>query len=397
MPRSLSAVLILCALLRLSLWALTLSDPSIPREPDDYLSMGVALVDSGEFSRPAYPPLYPALLGSLQALFGAQAWRIATGLQVVASILALPLAYDLGKRLYPRGALAFCVLLALDPLLALFPSYLLTEAPFVPMLILLGWLLARAGSSPRRLLPAGLLLGLMLLTRTVTSLLIAGLLPWALLHAWRTRDARFLRQLLLAGAVFLATLLPWMAFNARTHGVFALSSSQDHNFAALYINAGRCRIEAAFCSAQIRPWFPGGTLPDGDPFTVARTARDLALSWALDHPIPVAIATIRGEALRMFTPGSGPWTEIGLGKPAVALSLLWRGSHALLAAIGAAIAWRKAPISRPILWLFLLQYLLLGPIADARFLVPLLPFTAWFGSFALAALAERLQGSSPGP
>lgn len=179
-------------------------------------------------------PLYSAFLAGLHALAG-QNYDDVIRLQVLVFGVYAPLLYLLGKSLHSRR---LGLLLALAGILreantiagsawleASHSRLMMTDFPtaiFIlgSALLVIEWL-KRPASGFRRALCAGGVLGLSLLLRFNTLLLV----PAALGNALLVYGRRW-RRLLGAAALFLlallAAILPWMGRNARYTGVFAL-------------------------------------------------------------------------------------------------------------------------------------------------------------------------------
>ena len=134
-------------------------------------------------------PLYPALLGVVYRLFGADpppfAWI--RGVQLLVGALTPFLVLRLARRLVPgRPAIAWiaAVLTAADGMLLYFESDMLLESLLAPLAVGSLLLMLRAGENgaPRRWLLAGVVLGAFAITRpnilAFTPLLFVGALGW---------------------------------------------------------------------------------------------------------------------------------------------------------------------------------------------------------------------------
>jgi hypothetical protein len=191
------------------------------------------------------PPLYPVLLGGLYAVFGehlvvAQAFNVVLGTGVV--VLATLLAFRLGGR---TAGLVTAVVATLHPSLLAGDGVVLTEP--LALLLLLATLLALDRD---RYAPAGLLAGLLVLTRPSAQLFVPVIAAYLLLSAWRRsgwRSAgpdsgsgfragmrRGLKPALVFALVAVATTLPWVVRNEIVFGKPVLVTSNGFNLAAIY-------------------------------------------------------------------------------------------------------------------------------------------------------------------
>ena len=188
------------------------------------------------------PPLYPAFLALVYFVFGVGAKRffIARLVQTVLAASLVPLTYALAHRLFPdrpRAAVIAAWVIALYPMLVIYPLSLATENLFFVLTLGSTLVLLKANESlaaqhaetqqkrssfsarsvmefllrSRWFILAGLLLGAMALTRSV-SLVYAGL---AVLWIWFALRERKMAVTVFA-MVSLVTL-PWMVRNTLLH------------------------------------------------------------------------------------------------------------------------------------------------------------------------------------
>jgi hypothetical protein len=139
------------------------------------------------------------------------------------------LTWALARRLFPereRAARLSAWVVALYPMLALFPLALATENLFLPLLLasLLALLRAEASRRWTDFALAGLLLGLLALTRSV----VMGFAGLAL--AWLWFGARARRGAFIVLTALLTVTMPWAARNSFLHGRFVgIESSMGYN------------------------------------------------------------------------------------------------------------------------------------------------------------------------
>jgi 4-amino-4-deoxy-L-arabinose transferase-like glycosyltransferase len=169
------------------------------------------------------PPLYPLVLGSIFTFTGttvgaAQALNVMFGCVVV--VLAATVAARLADR--PAGLVAGGLVAVYPPMLAN-DGVPLTEP--LALALMLGIVLALMS---RRLLLAGVLCGLLMLTRPSAQLLVPITAVWllAIRVPWR--------RVLAYAAVTAAVVTPWLIRNEVVFGTPVLVTSDGFNLAAIY-------------------------------------------------------------------------------------------------------------------------------------------------------------------
>lgn len=230
-----------------------------------------------------HPPAYPLLLAAAISLTHAHllAAKLANCTLALLTILAgAGLARDLwGDRagLWTAGVFAFY------PRQLLMPLVLASENLFCPLLLLFVWVAAkrwRGDARPARLAAAaGLLVGLLALTRTVAYVLWVVWLLGAVLAKVRWREiAAELALLLLVEHL---VMLPWAVRNQRAVGRFTFLTTVGG--IGLYIG-NNPRADGDW-----HPWQKGlerlrpGIFARGD-LAVDRAAREEAIRWIRGQP-----------------------------------------------------------------------------------------------------------------
>jgi hypothetical protein len=171
-------------------------------------------------------PTYPLFLAGVIAFVGEDLQRIVTVQHFIFGPLLVALTYLLGRLAAGRlAAILAAALVAVSAPLLLYEHYVMTEVPFALLLLALlcTTILAVKRASLRWAAASGVLLGLLVLCRP-SGQILAPLLALTLLlmaGSWRRRAASI--GLLAVGA--LVIVLPWMAYNAQTQGVFAIAGS----------------------------------------------------------------------------------------------------------------------------------------------------------------------------
>jgi 4-amino-4-deoxy-L-arabinose transferase-like glycosyltransferase len=173
-----------------------------------------------------HPPGYPLFLGVLYAVFGHHE-AVVKIVQACLGGLTCVLVWLIGERLFTRrtGMVAASIA-AVYPLMVFYTGVLLSETLYVFLATLLLHLLVRLRDTPslRGVCLAGVVLGLMNLTRPVTLLLPAALLLWGWLEFASLRRAA-VTAAVIAGITGLM-MAPWVARNDAVLGVTSITTNQ---------------------------------------------------------------------------------------------------------------------------------------------------------------------------
>jgi 4-amino-4-deoxy-L-arabinose transferase-like glycosyltransferase len=162
------------------------------------------------------PPLYPFVLSLLYRIFGAKP-AVARICQVVLGTMIVWLVFVVSKRLFtPWVAWVAAALTAVNPFLVFISGYLLTENLYIVILLLILLAVPKPTWEWRRILPAGLLLGLCSLARPTALGMALWIVAFALLLGDGSIGKRALRGFVILALVGLM-MLPW---GARNHAVF---------------------------------------------------------------------------------------------------------------------------------------------------------------------------------
>jgi 4-amino-4-deoxy-L-arabinose transferase-like glycosyltransferase len=401
------------ALARIGVWALGVSQQTyLSRDTQGYWSLSEDLLSAYDGTNPALletallrPPGYPAILFLFRTV--GDSYTTAALLQSLIGVGAVFLTYHLALRLAGVSVATVAAWwVAVDPLLVVQSSVLLTETIFaVLMLVALAHLTPLAQTAgnlaPWRWATAGLLVAAATFVRPISLYLpilviVVGLFV-ALVH-----DRR---RLIYGTLVFLiAFALPvgaWFVHNSSLTGVPTFSTVQGVNLAlyravgAMIHEEGVSRDEAR---SEMRRLVEAETTPEMNPAEMAAIETRVGIQEILKRPRGYVISAARGSIYTLFGPGqadiqerlsTGRWAAIA--SPVVVLSIVSALGMALFATAG---VWHltRGRAWAPLLLLGLpIVYLLLigsGQESEARFRVPLAPMIAILAAVGVTWLVD---------
>lgn len=239
-------------------------------------------------------PIYPAML-SIGARFGCQCdWRLTSFGQAINSACGLLVIWfvgALGARLFShRVGLLAAAWSAVDPILLFFNALVLTELPYIAMLVGSVWLMVRFADTQclRYVIMAGAVLGLATLTRS------SGLLLPFLYAIWIPiafgRGARRARAIGASVGMLLAMIVVMSPVIYRNYSLFGA-------FVPVRTGSGASLMEA------LGPWADGAPgmdriayppiADDANEVERDRVCREAAVDWASAHPVETVRLAIR--------------------------------------------------------------------------------------------------------
>jgi 4-amino-4-deoxy-L-arabinose transferase-like glycosyltransferase len=236
-------------------------------DPDTYVALAEMVADGQGLTGPytgrptAFrPPLLPLVLGSMLWLGLTPATGICV-LQLTCGVLTTLVTWQIARRLQLAGIwrVLATLCMALDPLLLRYTALPMTEVPAACLLTaaLYCWSVAfspahwadtsRTDSVSRfPSVLAGILLGLLALTRPVGLLIVCFLTAAELLRAWPRR--RLLLQAVVPAIAAMVVTAPWLVRNAlqfnafvpaTTHGGYTLALGNNAAYYADVIRGGQ--------------------------------------------------------------------------------------------------------------------------------------------------------------
>lgn len=304
-----------------------------------YLLLGERLRLEGSYDG-IWAPGYPALIAALGGVFGEATTAALRGLQVLLGTWTVGWVGVVGATLGGRanGVLAAWIAALYLPL-AGFSGLLFSEplhlALFTPALALLaGWAERPEAAGPRRLVVAGVLLGLSTLVRESTLLVLPFLALWTLRHSAPGLPLR-VRPALTLVACTIATILPWTLRNASVHGALvpvAISTGGsahvglnaydvNYDLAGLADDPARApgALRAAIRGPAPDPWAPA---TEGPPAAQARANVAAGLGFAARHPL-YFLRSRAVELVDLLSPLSFPVRSLRLADPGAPLAAPW--------------------------------------------------------------------------
>lgn len=264
--------------------------------------------DGAEVASALHGPAFPALLSLWSRLGGTgyfdhQLASIVLGLPQVLAVVVL--ARLLAGR---RAAVIAGVLVAVYPNIWITDGALFVEGLMAVFTTVATWCVYRFRAAPHRgwVAALGVLIALAALTRGEALLLLVLLLvPIVALTPGLQRRDRW-RHLIVGGIAFVATLLPWMAYNAGRFEVF-VPLSTNSNEVLYYANCDDVYSGHAIgfwsFACQVRYREEHGEAP-GDQAEQSVFWRGLAVDYVKDHidQIPKVVLARVGRQWELFRP-----------------------------------------------------------------------------------------------
>ena len=390
------ALLVVIGLVLRVVYVLLTKDHSLGVDEADYDEAGRFATDGRWFwFTPPYgvphasmwkAPVYPAWIGIVYTVTGGGAGTLVL-LQTLLGPLVIVLTWLLARRLFgSRAALAAAALAAVYPHMWQWEATLHPEALALPLSLLFYLAVLGRQPTPRRVFTAGVLLGVLLLVRPTSGVIVAlPAVAWWITAGFR----RGVGATAVTACVGVLVVAPWTVHNLIVHDAFVPISVQD---AAV---SGTFNDDAA--NDGDHPWaWRVYVARDRDIFrkprpeaTFRRQLQRRAIDYVLDHPTSVPKAFFWNGVLRTWdltTPsevldqtrydGRVRWVE------GVALAMYW--PLLVLALIG---LWRqrhRRELVWPVMGLALLSSVVFTIAAASRYRVPLEPLVVIFACSLLA-------------
>ncbi len=431
----LGTVFVLALLVRLINLALLEGDASFFAEQDTfgYWALGTELTKPGGFSSTLMAmtdrmPLYPLLVAGVQAAFG-NAPRMVALVQAVIDAGTCGLIAALGALVSPRIGLIAGVLAALSATLIVFSTQVLTDTLFLFFFTLMLLAGAHLPTRPTGALAAlaGFAGGLAAATRPAVAVLLAAGAPlvFAIALAQRRGFVRALAAAILFSLAAALPIAPVLLRNAVHYESSGLTSQTGDHLAFWIVplvteradgTPYRTSVDRMAALYQERLSERG---TDGNPFRRAAVLTELAREQMARLPLsayvrawlegmvvnlgaPALLADPRVRALPkpsfFDTPGASLWQKArayllddpGRYQLVLVVGLLATLPFVVLEAAGLVMLARTRPWAALFAGGVLAYFLLLnGPVATAKYRLPMEPVLIVLAAIALARLARR--------
>jgi 4-amino-4-deoxy-L-arabinose transferase-like glycosyltransferase len=375
-------------------------------------------------------PLYPLLLGAMRSVFG-DTPRLVAFVQAVIDAGTCTLIAALGAFVSPRVGLIAGIIAALSVTLIVFSTQILTETLFLfffTSMLLIGAHYLRSPTLGLALL-AGVASGLALATRTAVAPMLAAAVPLVFVVAMARQ--RGFATALAATALFamatVAPITPLLARNVLHYGHFSLTSQTGDHLAFWIVPLVTQRADGTPYQVTVdrlkerdqQALAARGLPPDTNPFVrsavKAEIAREemarlppaaYAKAWlegiAVNLGAPALLADPRVRALPKpsfyNTPGASlrekarayVLDDPGRYQLLLVIGLLATLPFLVLEAVGFIMLARTQPWAAVFAGSLLAYFLLLnGPVATAKYRVPMEPVLIVLAAIPLARLVER--------
>ncbi|MEA2574145.1 MAG: hypothetical protein QOH93_1443 [Chloroflexia bacterium] len=373
-----------------------------PQEDEvDYNELAKSLLSGQGYSLQGVPqvnrsPGLPVLLWLVYSSFGVQP-LVARVVQAALLAGAVPLLYYIGRKGWsPSVGMAAAVVFALYPFSIFWSRYLATENLLVVAYAGLAALLVspiRAGSW--RLLGAGVVLGLALLTRPTAILVVVGLVLWLVL-VLPGRKKLLGPGLLVAGAAL--ALSPWIVRNFAEYNQFIPLTSGYGSSAGGYVFWISNNEYTAKPGEHWGRYVPAEMLPDyreyislgNNPGLLDRKGYEYGLRYLTSHPQDVPLLLL-GKFLRFWNvfPGATIFTR---GAGATVLVLL----PFFLAGLWVC---RRDRYNGGMVLVFIAGTMLIGLVfwSDTRIRAPAEPFIVLAAAIGAEKLIKRKRTAENSP
>jgi hypothetical protein len=435
----LTSVFVFALLIRLINLALLRSNEAFFAEADalGYWALGAALAKPANlwptlWSVTDRMPLYPLLLAGIYKIFGDVPRAVAL-VQAVIDAGTCTLIAALGALVSPPVGLIAGILAALSLTLIVFSTQILTDTVFLcffTAMLLAGARFLLRPSAGLALL-AGIAGGLALATRPAVAALLVAAVPLVLAISLRNRRA--VGPAVAAAALFAlaaaAPIAPLIIRNAIAYRSFSLTTQTAAHLAYWIVplvkqradgtpyQATVDRIEARFQQRLAER----DANAEANPFRMAELKRELAreemgelplkayaLAWlegmAINLGAPALIGDPRVRALARpsfyHTPGSSLWekarsylfADTGLYQLLLIIGLIAMLPFLALQAIGFVMLARTMPWAAVFAAGVIAYFLVVnGPVASAKYRMPIEPVLIVLAAIPLAALVQRAK------
>jgi 4-amino-4-deoxy-L-arabinose transferase-like glycosyltransferase len=333
----------------------------VPGDQLQYSAQAVANAKGNWFEQPfdpgepsaEHPPLTSAVLTPVTWIVGDGNFILAQRLTVVAVGMAnIVLLWLLGRRHSPRLGSLLALLGAVDARLFLSDVLILSETFGVALVILTLWVLWPG--RPRRLWLAGVLLGLLVLTRAELLFVVPLVSAWLWWQHPQRRKWAALGSALVPAVVAAAVLAPWIGWNLARFDARTTLSTND-GFTLLGANCPDTYYGDNIGGYSINCALSVSGEPGMDASEVSALRRETATVYAGDHlsRLPIVAAARFARQWEIGWVGRTAADSPAEGRPEE-LVLLCTAQWWLLGCLAFVGARRARHSNRPLLALMLI-------------------------------------------
>lgn len=395
-------------------------------DPQEYHELAKAMLGWDFLDNTIRTPGYPAFIAFFYWIFGVNP-TIVYAVQLLLSVFSVFMIYRIGNLFFSEKiSSAAALMLAFDPHMIIFSFNLLSEALFVPVILVMTYFLLKfyQTDTPKYLLFASVFLAASAYIRPVTLYLAPAFFPLFLVLG----NGSFQKKLKSWGMmlfIFFLLLSPWYVRNLVKFDSLSFCTTGGYNI--LYVYAASIEYANREGGEMGEVWktigqrvdsLAGG--PGANPFLVEKVQRDLGLEVIKSDPVTLIQNHFIGVFNIFFSVSSYRISRL-LGIEEVQLNgsyygqtnvskiedfIKEKGAFSILltvvflilfiveystAILGAIVLAKERRYILLLTFLFLLTYLLglTGLFGfQARFKVPLMPYYLLFSAYGLYTMKE---------
>ncbi|WP_244072068.1 glycosyltransferase family 39 protein [Nitrosomonas sp. PY1] len=286
------------------------SEPTLAVQNDDYWSMSEYFHSLGPYPFSHFGPGFPFLIYLLRSIgIGMLGVVIIQKVAIAFTGIAL---YHLGRTIGLKPIISLCAATAFTvfPVVQAHSSLFLTETFYllfssIGVATVFHQIKKHSDSSLAWLTLGYSVLGIAALIRGNAMILLIGCLIIGLFTILPKR------KIFIAGIIAIIPILSWSALNWYWYGHFKLSSSGDAAVATSIIGPVMAKETGMVFTAEPEIWFKTDELKRYDNlFELSSDAREIAINYAIERPLPVIIGNIKGWFHGLLGPGEANFRHL---------------------------------------------------------------------------------------
>ncbi len=260
-------------------------------DPQEYHELAKAMLGWDFLDNTIRTPGYPVFIAFFYWIFGVNL-PLVYAVQLMLSVFSVFMTYKIARMFFgEKTSLVAGSLLALDPHLILFSFNLLSEALFIPVILVMTYYLIKYYQTEtlKYLLIATVFMAASAYIRPVTLYLAPAMLPLYLIlgkGSWKQK----LKSWGLMTALFFVLLSPWYMRNYVKFDSWSFCTTGGYNI--LYVYAASIDYANRDGGTMDEVWSSiGGKVdsisggPGANPFTVEKAQRDIGLEMIKKDPV----------------------------------------------------------------------------------------------------------------